>query len=201
MALLNSLFEKLLKKDGPDPESASFLASKDSSDNEQEEEVPGSCVTPAAEMERDPLGHVVSAHTIADIILDKNTEMPLTAGVFGGFGSGKSSFHAAIKSPGSMLDKTEMAAGLENDLRSVVEWGDNWLVTFNAKKTKLLSINRYREPFLPPISMNGNELLENESLRLLGLILSRDLSWRSPRRYYIESIAKSAAMKNLSTCH
>ncbi|XP_078682374.1 kinase D-interacting substrate of 220 kDa B-like [Branchiostoma floridae x Branchiostoma belcheri] len=97
MALLNSLFEKVLKKDGTDPESASFLPSKDNSDHEQEEEVPGSCVTPAAEMERDPLGHVVSAHTIADIILDKTTEMPLTAGVFGGFGSGKSSFHAAIK--------------------------------------------------------------------------------------------------------
>ncbi|KAI8512007.1 hypothetical protein Bbelb_111070 [Branchiostoma belcheri] len=68
-----------------------------------------------------------------------------------------------LDGPGSILDKTEMAAGLENDLRSVVEWGDNWLVTFNAQKTKLLSINRYREPFLPPISMNGNELRENES--------------------------------------
>ncbi|CAH1251745.1 NKPD1 [Branchiostoma lanceolatum] len=59
--------------------------------------VPASCATPAGQVERDPLGHMVSAHTIADIIMDRNTEMPLTVGVFGGFGSGKSAFHAAVK--------------------------------------------------------------------------------------------------------
>ncbi|KAI8487486.1 KAP P-loop domain [Branchiostoma belcheri] len=88
---MNPLFDKF----GGDPESAPFLPRKDDSD--QEDEVPATCATPAAELERDPLGHVVSAHTIADIILDKNTEMPLTVGVFGGTGAGKTSFHTAVK--------------------------------------------------------------------------------------------------------
>ncbi|XP_078578694.1 NTPase KAP family P-loop domain-containing protein 1-like [Branchiostoma floridae x Branchiostoma japonicum] len=97
---MNPLFDKvsLLKKEADDPESAPCLPCTDGSDQEEEEEeVPTTCATPAEEVEKDPLGHMVSAHTIADIIMDKNTEMPLTVGVFGGFGSGKSSFHAAVK--------------------------------------------------------------------------------------------------------
>ena len=60
-----------------------------------------------------------------------------------------------------------MAADLEYDLRSVVEWGKKWQVTFNSTKTKLLSINHFREPFLPPVSMDGSNLPESNSFRLL----------------------------------
>ena len=84
-----------------------------------------------------------------------------------------------------------MAAELEVDLRTVVEWVDKWLVTFNSSKTKLLSINRFKNPFLPSVMMNGAELPENSYFRLLGLTFSNDFSWNN----YIESIAKSAAMK------
>ena len=84
-----------------------------------------------------------------------------------------------------------MAAKLEVDVRTVVEWGDKWLVTFNASKTKLLSMNRFKNPFLPSIVMNGAELPENKHFRLLGLTFSNDFTWNN----YIESIAKSAAMK------
>ena len=84
-----------------------------------------------------------------------------------------------------------MTAELEVDLRTVVEWGDKWLVTFNSSKTKLLSINRFKDPFLPSVMMNGAELPENSHFRLLGLTFSNDFSWNN----YIESIAKSTAMK------
>ena len=36
----------------------------------------------------------------------------------------------------------ESAGELELDLRSIVEWGDRWLVTFNATKTKLLAFKK-----------------------------------------------------------
>ena len=80
---------------------------------------------------------------------------------------------------------------IEDDLCTVVEWGEKWLVTFNAAKTKLLSINRYREPFLPPIYMNRTKIPGSSNFCLLGLCFFNDLSWKD----YIQSIAKSATMK------
>jgi len=88
------------------------------------------------------------------------------------------------------FDKIESAAELEVDLRTVAELGEKWLVSFNASKTKLLSINRFKDPFLPPVMMNGVDLPENSNFRLLGLTFSDDFTWNT----YIESIAKSAVM-------
>ena len=36
------------------------------------------------------------------------------------------------------FEKVESAGELELDMRSIVEWGDRCLVTFNATKTKLI---------------------------------------------------------------
>ena len=99
--------------------------------------------------------------------------------------------YSSLDKTKDLFDKVEMAAELEDDLRTVVEWGQKWLVTFNASKTKLLSINRFREPVLPSVLMNGSTLTESSHIRLLGLTLSQNFTWNS----YIESIAKSAAMK------
>ena len=60
----------------------------------------------------------------------------------------------------------ESAGKLELDLRSIVEWGDRWLVTFNATKTK-----PYIDPLLVPVEMNGIELPEETSFRLLFFFL------------------------------
>ena len=66
-----------------------------------------------------------------------------------------------------------------------------WLVSFNESKTKLLSINRRKNAYLPSILMDGVELPENRNTCLLGLSFSNDFTWKE----YIESVAKSAAMK------
>ena len=84
-----------------------------------------------------------------------------------------------------------MAAELEVDLRTVVEWGDKWLVTFNSSKTKLLSVNRFKDHFLPSVMMNEAELPKNSHFHLLGLSFSNDFSWNN----YIDSISKTAAIK------
>ena len=103
--------------------------------------------------------------------------------------------YSCLGKTNDVFDKVEMAAELEVDLRTVVEWGDKWLVTFNSSKTKLLSINRFKpDPFISAFryhQMNGAELPENSHFRLLGLTFSNDFSWNN----YIESIAKTAAMK------
>ena len=84
-----------------------------------------------------------------------------------------------------------MEADLEDHLHTVVEWGKKWLVSFNASNTKLLSINRFRTPFLPSLLMNDSELTESTQIRLLGLTFTNFFSWNP----YIGSIAKSSAMK------
>ena len=62
-----------------------------------------------------------------------------------------STLYSCLGKSAKLFDKVEMAADLEYDLRSIVEWGKKWQVTFNSTKTKLLSINHFREPFLPPV--------------------------------------------------
>ena len=78
----------------------------------------------------------------------------------------------------------ESAGELELDLRSIVEWGDRWLVTFNATKTKMFSFNCQR-PSLMPVDMNGIELPEETGFRLLGLSFTRSMEWKP----YIQSTA------------
>ena len=85
----------------------------------------------------------------------------------------------------------ESAGELELDLRSIVEWGNRWLVTFNAIKTYLLSFNRHRDPLLVPVEMNGIVSPEDTSFRLLGLSFTRSTNLKP----YIQSIVTAASRK------
>ena len=62
-----------------------------------------------------------------------------------------------------------MTAEMEKDLGCIVYWGERWLVSFNATKTKLLLFNPHRESSLIPLRMNDIELPESASFHLLGL--------------------------------
>ena len=76
------------------------------------------------------------------------------------------------------FEKVESAGELELDLRSIVEWGDKFHVTFNATKTKLLSSNLHRDPILVHVEMDGIELQEETSFLLLGLTYIRSMDWK-----------------------
>ena len=66
-------------------------------------------------------------------------------------------------------------AELEEDLRCIVEWGEKWLVSFNAAKSKLLSFNCHHESILIPLKMKDIGLPECDSFRFLGLVLHPNL--------------------------
>jgi len=89
------------------------------------------------------------------------------------------------------FEQAELAGSLELDLARFLEWGSDWRVSFNASKTKLLSIHRSRNVDFPQILMGRGNLPEAASFRLLGLTFSNDLTWTD----YITSVAKSASMK------
>ena len=67
-----------------------------------------------------------------------------------------------------MFSQVEMAGEIELDLKSFVEWDKKWMVTFNSTKTKLLSVNHAKNPFLPSISMNGTDLEESDRFVFLA---------------------------------
>ena len=98
----------------------------------------------------------------------------------------------------------ESAGELELDLRSIVEWGDGWLATFSATKTKLLSFNRQIDPSLPA-EMNVIALPEETSFRLLGLTFSRSMDRKPyystlPRLPWANFIGPSVPLILISSC-
>jgi hypothetical protein len=87
--------------------------------------------------------------------------------------------------------RDEISASLNTDLDNVLKWGCDWMVTFNSRKTKLMSISRSRDINFPPILMGPSTLPECTDLRLLGIDISSSISWVK----YITGIAKSASMR------
>ena len=84
-----------------------------------------------------------------------------------------------------------MASELESDLRDTVDWGEKWLVDFNAGKTQLVLFDRSNNNNSIDVKMDGSVLEEKSSFKMLGLTFSSKLDWGS----YIFSIAKAASKK------
>ena len=87
-------------------------------------------------------------------------------------------------------DEESLASDLSSDLENIQNWGKEWLVTFNASKTKLLSFHHHRNPpDLSSVKMSETTLSEASSFdRLLGLKITPDLKWNE----YIGEVAKVA---------
>ena len=90
-----------------------------------------------------------------------------------------------------LLQQLELASELESDLRDTVEWGNKWLVDFNAVKTQLASFDRSNNNGSIDVKMDGSVLEEKSSFEMLGLTFSPKLDWGS----YIISIAKTVSKK------
>ena len=72
--------------------------------------------------------------------------------------------------------RSQASSALNQDLTNVVAWGKDWLVSFNQKKSHLLSLSGSRTPTLPDICMDSVQLQELPGIRLLGLDITSNLS-------------------------
>ena len=90
-----------------------------------------------------------------------------------------------------LWQQLELASGLEPDLRDTVDWGRNWLVDFNARKTQLASFDRFHNTSGINVKMIVSALEEKSSFKMQGLTFSSKLDWDS----YIIYIAKTAPTK------
>ena len=74
-----------------------------------------------------------------------------------------------------------------------MDWGEKWLVAFNAGKTQLLSSDQSNNNGSIDVNIDGSVLQEKSSFKMQGLTFSSKLDWGS----YNVSIAKTASKKSV----
>ena len=78
---------------------------------------------------------------------------------------------------------------LQYTLSRVVAWGNLWQVKFAPQKTQLLSVSR--TDAAPHLSFNGETLLPQEEVNVLGVTYDRRLTFKT----HIERLARETAGK------
>ena len=93
----------------------------------------------------------------------------------------------------SKEERIPAAASLNQDLCNIEKWATSWNVLFGAAKCKTVTISNRQDAkdSHPCLQFFGTTLTETETVELLGLTLSKDLSWK----HDVTSMAKSAAQR------
>ena len=74
-----------------------------------------------------------------------------------------------------------------------MDWGEKWLVDFNAGKTQLVSFGWSNNNGSIDVKMDGSVIEEKSSFKMLGLIFSSKLD----RGFYIVSISLKTAFEKI----
>jgi hypothetical protein len=82
-----------------------------------------------------------------------------------------------------------MLSTLNSDLDSIINWGKNNRVEFNASKTQCCLLSLKRTLVSQPLSINGACVDETGKLSILGMCINSTLSWND----HIFEVAKNAA--------
>ena len=99
-----------------------------------------------------------------------------------------STLHIVIKNAN---DRSVCKDSLQQDLNAIEVWATSWCVTFNASKTEDLIISRKRSQNHPPLYFMNNELEPTDSIKLLGVTITKTLSWSQ----HVSGIAKKTAWR------
>ena len=87
-------------------------------------------------------------------------------------------------------DPKAVAKTLNENLCNVKKWADQWLVTFNANKTKSMTISN-RKKIHPPLAFN-NQVIDNVlNHKHLGIILNDKLNWTEHIKQSLKNVSKS----------
>ena len=67
---------------------------------------------------------------------------------------------------------------LNNDLETLISWSKQWLITFNAGKTKYLIFSKKPTKFShPPLILNNVSIKQVLCYKHLGLIFNDKMTW------------------------
>jgi hypothetical protein len=87
-----------------------------------------------------------------------------------------STLHVRLPPGPLTVARQEAAVTLDSDLAKIDEWGEQWLVSFNAKKTTQLAISRRSDQNYPASHFQESELQFASEMKLLGITFSGKLS-------------------------
>ena len=86
------------------------------------------------------------------------------------------------------ISSEQDAVQLQEDLDTLQQWEDKWLMQFNPEKCEVLRITNKRKPHISTYSIHGKPLESVKSAKYLGLNISTNLSWNE----HISTIAQKA---------
>ena len=101
------------------------------------------------------------------------------------------SFSSAPSSLTRSASRLDTASTINSDLDRISQWGTQNLVKFNSSKTQFLPISLSRTPHNSRISFDGSVIPPLDSMNLLGITVTSNLSWKP----HIMGIAKAASKK------
>ena len=78
------------------------------------------------------------------------------------------SCHRSSDQASDLWQQLELASKLGSDLRDTVEWGEKWLVDFNAGKTHMVSFDQSNNTGVIDVKMDES-VLEEKSFTMRGL--------------------------------
>ena len=89
-------------------------------------------------------------------------------------------------------NRVQAANMLNEDLASINDWADHWLVNFNAEKSLTLTIgNKTKVNEFPDIMLNNKVIKNVQHHKHLGLTFSHNLRWSA----HINEIALKASKR------
>ena len=124
------------------------------------------------------LGHLLSIIFINDIVTDIQSTIKLFAD--------ETSLYPIVDDPNETTDS------LNNDLTKIHDWATKWLVTFNAQKTKTMTMSRkIDKQDHTPLYMDSNGISTVSEHTHLGLVISDNGSWEK----HIDMITEKASKR------
>ena len=79
-----------------------------------------------------------------------------------------------------ICDTFESYSRVNRDLAKLVSWSKKWLMNFNPSKTKSIIFSKKTENiYFPPLVMDGKIIKRVNSLKQIGLTLTRNMTWDS----------------------
>ena len=86
------------------------------------------------------------------------------------------------------VNSKEDAEKLQNDLRCLQKWENDWMMSFHPSKCQTMHITNKRRPLESVYTIHGQTLEKVDSTKYLGINLHKTLSWKT----HVDVISKRA---------